>query len=291
VLTGTSLLQFGETRISSALMLGALYRAQLIWRHELLFDSRFSAPHPGPRELATIYLVHAGEVTVDDRKYSTPVALVASAREFECYEVGAPFVRTSGDPCVTVDLMTRTQYVRAPIGLSHGPVPISPQTWDAVSAMADALAMGTSVVAPTHDLARGLVADGIVAPELAEEPGAEAPSIERIWNAISRYHDNLDMSIQLADLAEQALMSSRQLSRDVHTLLERVGLEGLRFREIALTLRLRLATLLLSARHATIAEVAERAGYASIDALGRAFRDAGLPPPSDVRARVVSPNH
>lgn len=60
-------------------------------------------------------------------------------------------------------------------------------------------------------------------------------------------------------------------------------------RATVVAVRLRLAALLLSAREATIAEVAQRVGYGSVDALGRAFRDAGLPSPHAIRELVISP--
>ena len=51
-------------------------------------------------------------------------------------------------------------------------------------------------------------------------------------------------------------------------------------------LRLRAAVLLLSAPDATPNEVAKVVGYGSLDAMGRAFRDAQLPPPSLVQGAV-----
>ena len=44
--------------------------------------------------------------------------------------------------------------------------------------------------------------------------------------------------------------------------------------------------LLLSAPAATPSEVAKAVGYGSLDAMGRAFRDATLPAPSVVHAAV-----
>jgi transcriptional regulator GlxA family with amidase domain len=190
---------------------------------------------------------------------------------------------------MTLDVLIRAEHVRAPVGLEHGPVEVSAATWAAVSAMAEALAVDAPLAAPTQEVVQGLVGDGVVAPQLADETGAEAPSVERMWNALARHHDNWDTSIQLADLAEQAAMSSRQLSRDAQSLLDRVALDDVRFRDVVVAVRLRLATLLLSAGDATIAEVAQRVGYGSVDALGRALRDGGLPPPHAIRELVISP--
>jgi AraC-like DNA-binding protein len=51
-------------------------------------------------------------------------------------------------------------------------------------------------------------------------------------------------------------------------------------------LRLRAAVLLLSAPEATPSDVARTVGYGSLDAMGRAFRDAHLPAPSVVQQAV-----
>jgi AraC-like DNA-binding protein len=51
-------------------------------------------------------------------------------------------------------------------------------------------------------------------------------------------------------------------------------------------LRLRAACLMLSAPAGTPSEVARAVGYGSLDAMGRAFRDASLPAPSVVQEAV-----
>ena len=53
-----------------------------------------------------------------------------------------------------------------------------------------------------------------------------------------------------------------------------------------LHLRLKVAVLFLSAEGISVAEVAEASSYGSVDAMARAFRDAGLPPPSKVQAQL-----
>ncbi|MBL8744622.1 MAG: helix-turn-helix transcriptional regulator [Myxococcales bacterium] len=90
----------------------------------------------------------------------------------------------------------------------------------------------------------------------------------------------------LDELALASGLSLRQLARDVDALTGSVGLGG-GWRALTRRMRLKLAVLCLSAEGATIAQVAKAAGYSSHDAMGRAFRDAGLPSPSEVRAALV----
>ena len=65
-------------------------------------------------------------------------------------------------------------------------------------------------------------------------------------------------------------------------------LPGLRL-DAMRVLRLRAAVLMLSAPGSTPSDVARTVGYGSLDAMGRAFRDAALPAPSVVQAAVKYP--
>ena len=58
------------------------------------------------------------------------------------------------------------------------------------------------------------------------------------------------------------------------------------FRDAMRVIRLRAAVLLLSAPDGTPSDVARIVGYGSLDAMGRAFRDAHLPAPSVVQEAV-----
>jgi transcriptional regulator GlxA family with amidase domain len=47
-----------------------------------------------------------------------------------------------------------------------------------------------------------------------------------------------------------------------------------------------MSVVLLSADDASVTDVATAVGYGSVDAMSRAFRDAGLPPPSVVQEQL-----
>jgi AraC-like DNA-binding protein len=83
-----------------------------------------------------------------------------------------------------------------------------------------------------------------------------------------------------------ARLSQRQLGRDLGDLTRTFGLFGGGFRDAMRVLRLRAAVLLLSAPGGTPSDVARAIGYGSLDAMGRAFRDAQLPAPSVVQEAV-----
>jgi AraC-like DNA-binding protein len=99
------------------------------------------------------------------------------------------------------------------------------------------------------------------------------------------YHD-LATSASLKQIAALAGLSLRQLGRDLTDLTRTFGLFGTGFRDAMRILRLRAAVVLLSAPEATAHDVARVVGYSSLDAMGRAFRDAQLPAPSLVHTAV-----
>jgi transcriptional regulator GlxA family with amidase domain len=72
----------------------------------------------------------------------------------------------------------------------------------------------------------------------------------------------------------------------VQSFLPSFGIPGTTWRDASHRLRVKCALLLLSAEDASVSEVAASAGYASAEALGRAFRDAGLDAPSRIQERL-----
>ena len=131
--------------------------------------------------------------------------------------------------------------------------------------------------------ARLLATLGELAPGLAITD-AEPANLARCWAALAPYFMQLQPAPALQEIADRAGISIRQLSRDVVDLLNTfaIGL-GDSFRDVISDVRLRWAVLLLSAPALSIRDIARASGYGSLQALGRAFRDAGLPPPSAVR--------
>jgi AraC-like DNA-binding protein len=289
MLTAISSTTFSESRVLSALLLERRFRAHLVWRHRLVFDSRWGAPAPGRDAVATIYFALDGAFAVDGADAQGPVAYAVAASEYERVRQGGSWFRSWGDPSVTMDLMLAERDVRAPIGLRHGPLRLSAATWEALQGLADALATAQPMDALVRRLFAALVADGVVVDELAEAVVEEPASVTRLWDAMSPHVRALAPSVSLFELARAAGLSLRQLRRDVNTMTDTFALFGGNFRDSLLVLRLRLAVLLLSSRESTVGEVAMRVGYKSIEALARAFRDAGLPPPSEVRANVLYP--
>ena len=288
MLTATSHNTYGDARVRSTLLLERRFRAHLMWRDRLLFDSRYLAPAREAADVATVYLSLDGTLETAAGTHRSPVAFVLAEREFERVEPAAPWFRSWGDPAVVLGIRVERNMVRAPIGLDHGPVAVGDMTWRALEALAEATAVEGDVVPPFVTLLRGLHADGLLAVDLSRDAKTENALIRHLWQAAVPYYQQFLLGSTMEDLGNTRGKSLRQLVRETSTFTASLPLFG-GFRSTLVLLRLRLATLLLSSPAATLADVARWVGYASVDAMAGSFRDGGLPPPSVVRTEVRYP--
>ncbi len=274
----------GELELSTTLALGKDLRIHAVRRRALVFDTRFSPGSSLERSVATIYLVVSGWIEpAGAARVEGPSAWVLAEDELERSNAERTF-RNGGAPLVAADVCVPSSHLCVPIGLACGPRPVPATVVDAVWAM-DAARADEAIGAASRLLVRGLAdadwVDGAL-PSVAEAP--EQPSTHRFWRTVTRFYSAHETGAYLPLLAEVAGVSLRQLERDSREVLERIGLGG--FRASVRTLRLRRAVTLLSAASLSIEDVARIVGYGSGDALGRAFRDAGLPAPSVVASEL-----
>lgn len=111
--------------------------------------------------------------------------------------------------------------------------------------------------------------------------------VERTFEALSKAWSTTGRMPSLSDLSSIIGLSGRQLTRDIKALAGAISAPDARWRSTMLDWRIRQATTLLSAPTATVTNVAKEVGYGSVEAMGRAFRDANLQPPVEVRAAML----
>ena len=109
-----------------------------------------------------------------------------------------------------------------------------------------------------------------------------APMI-RLWRAVKPTIEHLALAVTASDLGAAADLSASQVERAFRKWATAFALVGPGLRSMTHSFRLKTAVLFLSAEDASVASVAEATGYGSADAMARAFRDAGLAPPTAVR--------
>ena len=283
MLSATSHLAFGGGTLRSTVFLERRLRAHVVRRDRLLFDTAFASPIRVPSAFVHLFAQLSGTfVPAGSPALTGPCAFVLAETEFDRVTGGARTFRSFGARCTVVELRLPGADVRPPIGLGHGPVPLAPVVWDAYHALE--AEPGEPAV---HRLLAALVATGVVSADLTATMVTEEPErFARVWAVMQPLYQHAATSTSLKQIASLAGLSLRQLGRDLTDLTRTFGLFGGGFRDAMRIVRLRAGVLLLSAPDATPSEVARVVGYSSLDAMGRAFRDARLPPPSLVHSAV-----
>ena len=283
MLSAQSHLEFGGSTLQSTVFLERALRVHMVRRDRLVFDTAFAPPAPAPSAFVHLYaqlsgtFAPAGAATIP-----APCAFVLAETEFDRVVPGARTFRSFGARCTIVEIRVPGADLRRPVGLAHGAIDLGDRVWGAYRALA--ARPGEPAV---HDLLAQLAATGVLSADLMASVVAQEPErFVRVWAVIRPLYQHLATSASLKQIAALAGLSLRQLGRDLTDLTRTFGLFGTGFRDATRILRLRAAVLLLSAPDATPGDVAHLVGYGSLDAMGRAFRDAELPPPSVIHAAV-----
>lgn len=283
MLSATTTRPFGQSTLKSTVFLERRFRAHLVVRDRLLFDSAFSPPAKKPSAFVHLYATLNGNFAVDG---GAPIvgrsAYVLAETEFDRMVPGAHTFRSWGAPGTIVELRVPATDLRRPVGLGNGPIELPAAVWDAYGALE-----ATPGEPALHQLIVRLGEAGVLSKDLTSSVVATEPErFSRLWTVLRPLYEDLATSASLKQIAIVAKLSLRQLGRDLGDLTRTFGLFGAGFRDAMRVLRLRAAVLLLSAPGGTPSDVAKAVGYGSLDAMGRAFRDAQLPPPSIVQDAV-----
>lgn len=283
MLSASSTRTFGPSTLRTTVFLERRLRLHLVTRDRLLYDSAFGSPGRTPGEVAHLYVTLRGTLQVAGRPaLAGPHAYALAETEFDHPVPGAQTFRSFGAPCEIIELRVAATGLRRPVGLDRGPLELPPRVWDAYHAL------GRSRSAPdVHRLIEALGEADILSREVTSSVVALEPErFRRVWAVLEPLYGDLAASTSLKQVAGLARLSLRQLGRDLRDFTTTFNLYGGGFREAMRVLRLRAAVTLLSAPGCTPSDVARTVGYSSLDAMGRAFRDAHLPAPSIVQEAV-----
>ena len=287
MLSAATTRRFGTSTLDTTIFLERRLRVHVVRRDRLVYDSAYAVAPLGRRrdEPAYVHLYASlrGAVALAGAAPVTGAqAYVLAEAEFDRVAPGARTFRSYGAPCAIVEVRVPAADLRVPAGLARGAVELPAPVWDALHALAEART-GAALRALIDRLAgAGLISRDLAASVVAEEP----ERYRRLWAAIEPLYHDLATSTSLKQLSGLARLSLRQLGRDLGDLSREFGLFGGGFRDAMRVLRLRAAVLFLSAPTGTPSDVARAVGYGSLDAMGRAFRDARLPAPSVVQEAV-----
>ena len=286
MLSATSTRELCGSTLRTTIFLERRLRAHLVTRDRLLYDSNYAPPAKNASPFVHLHatlrgtFAAAGGAPIEGRQ-----AYVLAEAEFDRVTSEARKFRSYGTPAVIVELRVPAADLYRPVGIDHGQVVLPEAVWEAYSALEEHRSE-----AALHQLIVRLGEAKVLSPDLTASVEAVEPErFVRLWTALKPLYEDLATSASLKQIATIAGLSLRQLGRDLGDLTRSFGLYGAGFRDVMRTLRLRAACLYLSAPGATPSDVARAVGYGSLDAMGRAFRDASLPAPSVVQGAVRYP--
>lgn len=285
--SATSTRSFGASTLRLTTFLERRFRANVMVRDRLLFDSRYVPPVKQPSSFVHLYAQLRGSLAIaGGPPVAGPLAYALDETELDRPTPGSLTFRSWGAPGVIVEIRVPATELRLPVGLRHGPVTLPARVWDAYAALEADPSDGH-----LHEVIVRLGEAQILSSDLTESVVRDEPErFVRLWEVLRPLYEDLSTSPSLKQIASVAKLSLRQLGRDLGEFMRTFGLYGAGFRDAIRILRLRAATLMLSAQGGTPSDVARAVGYGSVDAMGRAFRDAGLPAPSVVLDAVRYPD-
>ena len=283
MLSAQSHLDFGGSVLESTVFLERRLRLHMVRRDRLVFDTAYAAPAKRATSFVHLFAQLSGTFTVAGAPTLTgPCAFALSETEFDRVQPGSLTFRSLGARCTIVEARIHAEDLRCPVGLAHGPIALSDTVWAAYHALE-----ATRSEAAVHGLLTALGNSEVLSPELiASVVTSEPERFLRLWTVMRPLYQSVATSTTLKQIATLTDLSLRQSGRDLAELTRTFGLFGTGFRDAMHLLRLRAAVLLLSAPDGTPSDVSRAVGYGSLDAMGRAFRDARLPAPSVVQGAV-----
>lgn len=285
MLVSTSNWERGSARVATTLVLGHRNRTHIVRRRGLMFDTRFLVGAGTSRPCGTLHFLLDGELVLGSgARLQAPVAHALLEEEFDHRSSTAESFRLEGSPTVVIDILLPASSFLVPLGIGAGPCVCTDEVWAAARALAAATDdVDASYRAFVVAVRRArLVTDAVVSDANTAMPA----HIERLWRTMAAFYRRQDTAGFLDAVAELSGLSLRQIARDWGALDRSFFLWG-GFRTTLRVLRLRRATLLLSCAELSVGEVAKVVGYTSVDAMSRAFRDAGLPRPEMVREALL----
>lgn len=281
----------GEASLESCVFFARGLRVHLMTTRALTFDSRYLCPLEGQSDAAgTLVALIEGQATYRDSVGEAPQERTRTVFRFENDEyerrhINAPVLRLYGATRRSVEISMPREVMRMQTRFA-----VTPPELDAiVECMANDTLSHEERSRACIQLCDVLALHGLTSTRLSAQAQEAVPeSVQRVCQALIRLYARLDTGAYLELLAGLAGVSPRQATRDMVMLLEMFPVSGRTFREMVKVLRIRRAALLLSAPNVTATAIAKDVGYGGLDAMARAFRDVGLPPPSAIRAELRS---
>lgn len=306
MLTASGTTRFGSATMASLFVMERAFCAHVVRREKLTFDVRFVPPFAGSSPDVSVWLLSEGALEIlqpvspgGRQLLEGPVAFVMSQDDFEGAHGKRDFTfRSYGDPFVALDLRVARSDLVLPLSQRPTCFQLAPKGWQALRQLqrdhlpgpaAQPSTDRSSLSALTIQILEALEEGGVVRRGIAASVSAEDPAFSRMWAGFRPIAERFQLLPTLGEMSQVSGLSLRQLAREVERFMGTFRLPGGgNWRDATKRVRIKVAVLSLSAPELTIAEAARATGYGSVEAMARAFRDAGLPAPSLVRTAITA---
>jgi len=285
----------GHKLIGGADLRWALVFSPRLWciaveRSGLVLDTRFvPAAVEDARGTTCLYVLLSGSFAIHGEPglcFEAPSAFVLSDEHLEGARGARPFTFTAaGRPFAAIQLHFRAADLTVRPAALPVQVALDEPAWEAARAVARLAGEDDAFRHDVSALVERIASLGLVVPAAGTRDGPSR-AFAVLWRALRPMIERLYLTPTLQEVGDATGISVRQTDRIIQDFVASFAQVGQGWRPATRHLRLKLATMLLSAESATVADVASAVGYRSSDAMARAFRDAGMPPPTVVKEQI-----
>lgn len=270
------------------------FRLQSIRRAGLVWDTRLAPPNPARGDRQVLYFVLEGTLEwhgPDGFLLLGPSAFTCSSGHLEGRD--GRWLRTfrsTGESFVAVELhvdgaLTQGSDQPRALALSEGLFRAAASYAEVVHTV-NASTRAREIAAAT--LLRALFEEDVLSADLTASLDLTDPVERLLWRALAPLIEQLELLPSLSRLTATTGLTLRQLGRQLDRFVAGFPLPLGGWRDLTRGYRLSHAVLLLSSIELTPAEVASRCGYSGPEALTRALTTEGLPPPMELRRRLLA---
>lgn len=280
MLTAEGALQLHASKYAVRLAFAQEIFVAVIEREGLTFHSRFFPPVLDEAQTASIICLAEGSWSAD-----APAVTLEAPSCFVFREDAAPLLassrRAEGEPYRAIEIHVPRDRLVLP--LSDDVLSISAS--EALRPYVSAVFAATNAMLPDATLALldQLVSHGVVHQDVASQARHVDERFRELWEAFRPVVEAMYLSPTVKELSGSISMTPRDFDRELRAFIETIPAIGPSWRSLMRRWRVKLALLLLSAKGATVEDVARAAGYGSSTAMGRAFRDVGMLAPSEIQ--------
>ncbi len=266
------------------------------WRREgAIWDTRFVPPAASASERVVVFFVVDGTLRWHEPEgfaVTGPSAFVTSAARL----VGEHGRRTrtyrTGERLRAMELHFAPHDVLQPVDQPR-PLSVSAATHAAAAEYVTLVDGDRKLCAAEREpvlaaVLRGLHRDRILAEDLSRTLRAPDGIDGRLWDACVPLVERMVLGPSLDQVSATTRLSVRQLGRALDRGLRRFSIPFGGWRDLSRGYRLNVAVMLLSNPALSVPDIAERCGYSSPEALSHALTAEGLPPPAELRRRILA---